>query len=722
MGGDEGPPGVDSMSIRGLLQYRKDPRVIVALPVLFLIVTSGVYYLVERAKDLSPEALSSRLLLFVLWNINLVLIIGVVFVLLRGVVKVLLERQRGLLGSRFRSRLVATYVATSLVPIVLLFLVATDLLRVSIDRWFTSPVQTILDNSEQIAQLAQQQAVERAAAAGRAAADSIARGERTDRALERVRQTHGVEMVSLYEAGVLVDMKADPRAPVFEAPDPPAAFFEELRPGIPTTKIDLGLRGKWLRSAITAGNGQVIVAGVFFPAATSRMLDENILAYQQFQQLDTQKEAFKTSQTGLFLAITLSILFGTLWTAMYASRRITGPVVALAEGTRTLAEGDLDHRITVRANDEFAQLIDSFNRMAEEIQSKRVALTASNDELQRLNRQVDEERAYLSTVLESVSAGILALSRDETVLSANRAAVRILGLDVAPEGRSLATLLQEGAMPLLDVLRDPASRGRAREVTITTGGELRYLEVSIARFEGDSDEDAVVVALEDLTQLVQAQKLAAWSEAARRIAHEIKNPLTPIQLSAERLLRKANARDADLPGVAERASATIIGEVHQLKRMVDEFSRFARMPAVHLRHTRVCDVLQAAVELYRDTKPDVRLEIDCDDSIAALIDPEQIRRVLVNLIDNAIEATDAGFVRVSARSESNALIIEVADTGRGIDDADKEKLFSPYFSTKDRGTGLGLAIVHRIVHDHDGRISVHDNHPAGSRFEIVLPA
>lgn len=710
------------MRARDLLQYRKDPRVVIALPVLIVIVTSGVYYLIQRAKELSPEALSSRLLLFVLWNINLILIIGIVFVLLRGVVKLLLERKRGLLGSRFRSRLVATYLATSLVPIILLFLVATDLLRVSIDRWFTAPVQRILRNSDEIARMAQDQATDKAAAAAAAAAAEISGGGSLAGALERVREAHRVQLIGIYRDGALVTMRADPRAPAFEAADPPAAFFETVATEGSATKIDVGLRGKWLRAGAAAPEDSVVVAGVFLPAEASRMLDENIIAFSQFQQLDTQKEAFKTSQTSLFLAITLSILFGTLWTAMYASRRITGPVVALAEGTRTLAEGKLGHRITLEASDEFKLLIDSFNRMADEIESKREALTRSNVELQRVNARLDQERAYLATVLESVSTGILAIGPDGEVLSANQAALRILELEDDPVGRQSTEVLSGSLEAVGEAVADRAGEGRAREVSIVRDGEVRYLEIAVAPLQQADAPGGVVVAMEDLTRLVQAQKLAAWSEAARRIAHEIKNPLTPIQLNAERLLRKAADESVDLRPVTERACATIIGEVQQLKRMVDEFSRFARMPAVHLRHTSLSEVLEPAVELYRNVKPSVEIRLRVDPGLEALLDPEQIRRAVINLIDNAVEATDEGLIEVDACRSDGLVTIGVSDSGRGVPPGDKDKLFTPYFSTKQRGTGLGLAIVNRIVHDHDGRICVYDNKPRGTRFEIELPA
>ncbi|HEX6642674.1 MAG TPA: ATP-binding protein, partial [Thermoanaerobaculia bacterium] len=264
-----------------------------------------------------------------------------------------------------------------------------------------------------------------------------------------------------------------------------------------------------------------------------------------------------------------------------------------------------------------------------------------------------------------------------------------------------------------------SGRTRAREVALILNGELHYLELSVARLGSGS---GWVLALEDSTQLVQAQKLAAWNEAARRIAHEIKNPLTPIQLSAERIARKFRNGDPDTGDAIEQGTKTIVGEVAQLKRMVDEFARFARMPAIHLRHARLAEVLGEAAALGRDIKPGVTIAVDADDDIELLMDPEQIRRAVGNLLKNAVEATDSGEIRISARRAGQRVIIEVADPGRGVADADKDKLFLPYFSTKGRGTGLGLAIVHRIVRDHDGQIHVHDNQPRGTRFEIELPA
>jgi two-component system nitrogen regulation sensor histidine kinase NtrY len=695
-----------------VLRYRKDPRFIISVPLVILAVTSLVYYVIQQAKELSPEALSSRLLLFVLLNINLLLIIGILFVLLRGIVKLVLERQRGIIGSRFRTKLVVTYVATSLLPVLVLFLVATDLLRVSVDRWFAAPVKTILQNSEAIAQMAQDQAADVAAGAAREiAASADARDEgRIDRILGHVLEYHRVDTAAVYRGGILVKALSNPRAPVHEVADPSLRFFEEVGSKGRAVKIDLVASGKWIRTAVSFGAGDVAMTGVFIPSEMSRRIDESIIAHANFQQLQSQRQQLKASQTMLFLAVTLAILFGTLWTSIYASRRITVPIKALVEATERLSAGGVGHRVGLTATDEVGGLIDSFNDMSTQLAEQREQLTETN-------RRLDDERGFMMTVLESVATGIIAFSDEMTLLSINRAALQMLQLDPPPAARTaLGELLSGDLEPLGSALRELTSgRARTREVALILHGELRYLELSAARLGAGS---GWVLAMEDSTQLVQAQKLAAWNEAARRIAHEIKNPLTPIQLSAERIARKFGSID---PAI-EEGTRTIVSEVSQLSRMVDEFSRFARMPAVHLRHAQLAEILQQAAALYRSVKPNVTVSVEVAEDLELLMDPEQIRRAVGNLLKNAVEATDSGEIRVTARRAPHRVVIEVADPGRGVPDEDKEKLFLPYFSTKRRGTGLGLAIVHRIVRDHDGQISVHDNHPRGTRFEIELPA
>lgn len=701
------------MNPRDLLQYRKDPRLIVALPFVIVLVTSFIYYLIQRANELSPEALANRLLLFVLWNINLVLIVGILFVLLRVLVKVLLERQRGILGSRFRTKLILTYVVISIIPMVLLFVIATDLLRVSIDRWFNTPVRTILSNADAVARHAEDGAIRQVTAAAR----EIAGGSGdVDGSLDHVRRWHEVDLVGVYESGSVIKILANPRSPVHAISEPSERFFQEVREKGSASRIDPVAEGKWIRAAVGMGGERAAVAGIFVPGAVSRMLDQNTIAWHDFQQLEAQRPALKAAQTSMFLTITLAILFFALLVAIYVSRRITVPIAALAEGTRKLAGGGYQHRIDVVATDEFGLLVESFNTMAAELDRRRDALTESN-------RELAEERAYLSTVLGSVSTGIVAFDDSFRILSLNPSALVILQIEEPPGGTPIDEAFTGDLAPLGDHLRElDGQRSRSGEFTIVRGGELRYLEVSASRMADESGGSGWVVAIEDLTQLVQAQKLAAWSEAARRIAHEIKNPLTPIQLSAERIARKFRRNDPELARAVEDGCRVIVNEVGQLKRMVDEFSRFARMPAIHLREADIGEIAREVASLYSDLKPAVSVRVEAPPEVRAVVDPEQIRRALINLLDNGIDATDHGTITIEVRRNERTVVVEVADTGRGIPDADKEKLFLPYFSTKGSGTGLGLAIVHRIVNDHDGVITVVDNQPSGTKFQIEIPA
>lgn len=703
-----------------ILAYRKDPRVVVAIPIALIIAATLIYYLVQRSNEPSPNAFNSKILLFVLWNINLILILGIVFVLARVGIKLLLERQRGTLGSHFRTKLVATWVVTSLVPIVILFLVANDLLRISIDRWFNTPVESLVANSNSIAETYQ----EEKAAHSRRATEAILSAVRSDEGpdLREILDEYDVEIAALFEPGGSPTMIANPRAPVHEMREPSERLLASAAEQGYAQKIDVGPSGKWIRTFLPIEGGGYAMAGVFIDASLARQIDENLIAFSEYEQLRSQRGSFKASQTSLFLTATLYILFGALWTAIYVSKRITGPVQALAEGTRTLSSGNYAHRIETSAPDELGMLIDSFNEMADVLATQRSALEESNQELVTLNERLDEDRGLLTTIQESVSVGIIAIDEDGQLLGINETALRLLSIDRPEIGaRTRDWIRSEGLEPLVEVFNAPArASAKPRELSLVLDGELRYFEVRVARLEGRTARAGWVIAIEDTTELVQAQKLAAWSEAARIIAHEIKNPLTPIQLAAQRMAKRLSAAPEQYAAIARDSAAVIEREVAQLKRLVDEFSRFATMPAIHLSRSSITGILTETAELYREARPDLEIVVETESEIYAVVDAEQIKRAIVNLVDNAVHATVEGSITLSAEQRSSAVVISIADTGVGVSDEDKEKLFLPYFSNRKGGTGLGLAIVHRIVNDHEGRITVQDNRPRGTIFEIEL--
>jgi two-component system nitrogen regulation sensor histidine kinase NtrY len=578
-----------------------------------LLLFTLLFYLSQRGRDLPAALVTNRVLLFVLWYVNVILILVVAFVLLRNLIKLLVERRHRILGSNFKFKLVATYVGLSLIPVLVLFFIAMELLQGSFDRWFNTPLAPALERGNAVAH-AFYDRIEGTALRDASRVLREVRGIDLERAEERPRLTRrlqellaelDLDLLAVYEGDELVRAVVDSQSGIPDLPEPGRDFLREAAREGRAVRMDApaGAPGRLVLAAVS-GAGRTIVAGTLLDPVVAGQTDQLVRDFQSYRQLEVQKDDLRASHILLFIMVTLLVLLGASWAGLYLARRVTVPIQALAEGTRAISGGDLGHRVDVEADDELGVLIDSFNRMTAELASSKEALERSNREL------------------------------------------------------------------------------------------------------------------------VEAQRLAAWNEAARRIAHEIKNPLTPIRLSAERLLRKHQQRDPGLGKAVEEGVEIIVREVVTLQGMVDEFSRYARMPRPRPAPVDLERLVGDTLNLYRDLKPGVEVEGQVEDGTSpAMLDGEQMRRALINLLDNAVEATEApGKVTVSATRDDGHLRIRVADTGRGIPLDSREKLFLPYYSTKGRGTGLGLAIVHRIVTDHNGSIRVEDNVPKGTVFTVELPA
>jgi two-component system, NtrC family, nitrogen regulation sensor histidine kinase NtrY len=731
-----------------LRRHRKDNRLIVGGLAALLVVFTAGFYLLQRTRELPAALVTNRVLLFVLWYVNVVLILTILFVLLRNFFKLLMERHHRILGSKFKTKLVLTYVGLSLIPVLLLFVISTQLLRGSIERWFSTPLEEILPLGNAVAQelhLTTERFDLRDATIvlGEVAGKDLAAPEARrvlQRRLRELLQQLALDFLAVYEYRPaedridLVHAVVNAEANLGDLPEPAKGFLREAAlngsaRGQPPAKVE----GTLILGAVSPGLGAgeavpIVVAGRLLDpvfAAQSRRLIE---AYQTHRQLEVQREDLKASYLLIFLMLTLLILLASSWVGLYLARRVTVPIQALADGTRRISSGDLDHRVEVAADDELGVLVDSFNRMTAELAGSKELLEAGNRELSATNERLAEERALIAAVLQNVAAGVISVDAEGRIFTCNGAALtmlrqredEVLGRPVQeawadPERRKLAALFDEPAA---------APPRLSKEVHLILGGEWKTFEVKLTTTRGAAGEPRVrVVVLEDLSELIKAQQLAAWREAARRIAHEIKNPLTPIRLAAERLLAKHRRSDAELGSALEEGVEIITREVRTLQGMVDEFSRYARMPRPQPARVDLVRLMDDTLHLYRDLKPGVELAWEVADEVAeAWVDAEQLRRALINLLDNALEATTPpGSVRVAARRDDGHLRIDVADTGRGIPAESKDKLFLPYFSTKGRGTGLGLAIVHRIVTDHHGRIWAEDNQPQGTVFTIELP-
>lgn len=481
----------------------------------------------------------------------------------------------------------------------------------------------------------------------------------------------------------------------------------------------------------------IVVAGSLIDPILAEQRDSLVQDFQTFRQIEVQKDDLRSSHILIFLMVTLLILLASSWVGLYLARRVTVPIQALAEGTKQISGGDLSHRVDVEADDELGVLVDSFNRMTAELEGNKAQLERSNRELVTTNQRIAAERALFAAVLANVAAGVVSADSEGRIFLCNDAALKMLR---QREDEVIGRLAEE-AWPdperskLVALLRHDgrgdgagARFGRpTQEVHLRLGGDLKTFEAKVTALIGAGGAvQGRVLVLEDLSELIQAQQMAAWNEAARRIAHEIKNPLTPIRLSAERLLYKHRQGDPDLGKAIEDGVSIIVREVVNLQGMVDEFSRYARMPRPRPTRVDLRRLVGDTLNLYRDLKPGVEVEAEVAPDVSEVwLDGEQIRRALINLLDNAVEATDApGRVRVAAqRKDQNGgtVQIRVADTGRGIPPEARAKLFLPYFSTKGRGTGLGLAIVYRIVTDHQGTIQVEENLPKGTVFTVELP-
>jgi len=453
-------------------------------------------------------------------------------------------------------------------------------------------------------------------------------------------------------------------------------------------------------------------------------------AFESYNQMRVLKRPLTGFYLSFFLMVTLCILVGATWVGLYLAKGITRPVQQLAAAAREIGAGRLDQRVEAQSNDEFGSLIDAFNAMAGELAASRRRVERSTLELERQHIEGEGRRRYIETILERITAGVVSVDASGTVTTVNSAAARLLSLDRTVVGQPVTIVFERDDLHALGALL--AGGGRAtsepavQEIAMSHGGRELQLAAVATALVGDNGEPAgQLLVLDDVTPLIRAQKVAAWREVARRLAHEIKNPLTPIQLSSERLRRHFAGSPAGTRELVDECTTAIIGEVESLKGLVDEFAQFARMPSPRTVPTDLAQLITETLALYDGLFNDVTMvRRFANDVPLVRLDVEQLRRVVINLVDNAIEAMDRkGEIVIETQLDrTNRLVrVVVADDGPGIPAVERDKLFLPYYSTKRRGSGLGLAIVRRIIAEHGGSIEVGDSSPRGTRFTIELP-
>jgi two-component system nitrogen regulation sensor histidine kinase NtrY len=684
---------------RAWQRYHRENRVLIGAFVFLLVLSSGAFYLLERAREASPEEIANRVLLFVLWYLDISLILILSFVLLRNVLHLVVERRSGVLGSRFRIKLVLTYVGLTFVPVILIFLIATNLLQGSIDRWFSSPVETILRGGAEVTVQLRELMEEHLQAQAVVASEEL-HGTRGTEDLAHLQRVLGVDLVALYDSNDLVESVANPRR--IPASLPPLRWENLPQTGV---RADRWRGGLLLRAWSPVGRDGRVVVGNMLPRELLLHLENAIAADASFQEMKLQRGAITATTILVLLAITLLLLFASVWVGLFLSRRFTQPLLAVAAATRRVAEGNALEEVDAPASDEVAVLVDSFNAMVRRVRATEAEILTSNQEL--------------ATLLATVPTGVLSVDAEGSFFRPNPAAAKLLGEpDWMGRWLPLDELDRPGLAGLYRRLLPAEPESFHCELDLEPRGEVLHIDVTSRPLPGGGR----VIAMDDLTQLAQAQRQAAWSEVAQRIAHEIKNPLTPIQLAAERIQKRAAALDGELGDIVTSGCEAIVSQVSGLKELVDAFREYARMPTIDPRPTAVGRILRELAALYSGLRQGVEVEVLLpQENLQAMVDPVLLRQALVNLLDNAVDAIEAtGRITVSARSSDEDVVIEVTDTGIGLPTDDTDTLLEPFFSTKGRGSGMGLALVHRIVADHGGVLELEPRSPSGTLVRVIL--
>lgn len=712
-------------------------------------------------KFIPPDTASDTLLLYALSTLNFVAFVVFSLIFVRNLLKLRRERRELQLGSKIKTRLLVYFVAISFLPIIAMAVFSYLFLNRSLEKWFGRLPARVVSEAQEV----QREAVDAQARNLRETALLLAvvlkpqSETQRQQTLERIVASGQLSAVEIVDSSGRVVAQSRGGLSVADANELEGLLektrsFKGSGDGLADGR-DLDASVVPIDELETAGQYLTIVS---WRRANSDLADTITGSQGEYRHLVERQRRVRSLGLSTLGLMTLMLLFASSWVAIHLARGIATPIKALAEASKEIARGNLSHRVTTIAEDELALLAHSFNQMTAQLEDNRSRIEAGSAALREKNLTLEERRDYIETILQSLSTGVVSLDEDDCVTTINAAASRMLRLSSVPVNeRKLENLMGTEDWSVIDrILRRARRTGQATEQAQLAGAgddlESTPLPVALtatALRASAAQKRGVVLVLEDLSELLAAQRVAAWSEVARRMAHEIKNPLTPIQLSAERIAKSyrratangdqngGNGRNGLSGGASEElhvsevideCTETIAREVAGLKAMVDEFSRFARLPLARLEVADLNEAVRQAVGLYDDRLEDVNIETNLDENLpAAMLDTEQLRRVFVNLIDNAsnaladLEGERRISISTSFNPERSLLIAEVSDTGHGIRPADFKRLFQPYFSTRGSGTGLGLAIVQRIILEHGGRIRAGANYPRGARFVIELP-
>ncbi len=698
---------------------------------------------------LNPVTAGETLVFTGLTVLVFLLLMVLLMLLLRNILKLYADQSSSALGARLRTRMVLGATLIALTPAVFMFLFSFLLMNRSIDRWFSQPTTELREDSTRVVLELAQYVTSNA----RGEAESIAGTGAADRDMQTLRDVLASHRVTL-DGGFVVIYDRN-RAVVANFGAPPVSGEAVLVPwqdegAHDNAAIHGPLAAMLLAAAqrsdvqvVKVGNleyavgmsatasGKIVVAALPMPQGLGQTTARIRSGAKAYWQLFRTRNEIRTIFFLMQLLITVFIFFSSLWLAMFLSKQITRPVEALGVAMDEIATGKYDHRVAVIATGEMGDLVRSFNHMAADLEASRQLADSSSAQLTAANQAIEERRRELETIVETIPSGVVTLDGTGVVLQSNRAFAALMGLreDVSVSGERISTLLpSECADDLAGVIRRGNRMGAAStEVEFRAHGRTVHLAITSARLELMRGQTGSVLVMEDTTELLRAQRQLAWKEVAQRVAHEIKNPLTPIALSAERIGRHLDRGQPDSLNVIRKCSEVILSCVGTLRTLVDQFSALAQFPAPQPRACDMNKVADEALALFAGRLDGITVQRDLEPGLpTVLADPDAIRRALANLIDNAAEAMQGSLLRVlnvhsSLSEDGGAVEISVSDTGHGLTEEIRERLFLPFYSTKQRGTGLGLSIAAKIVQEHGGSLRAEANSPKGARFLLRLP-
>ncbi|HUL38082.1 MAG TPA: ATP-binding protein [Thermodesulfobacteriota bacterium] len=709
---------------------RRNELIIIGIISIVILVLTTIEMKYPQLGGKIPVA--NNIIIFSLININIILILLLIFLVIRNLFKLIFERKRKVLGAKLRTKLVVAFVSLSLVPTILLFLVAVGFITNSVEHWFSAQVEQSLQGSLEVAQTYYRDFSNDTVSAAQEIGRSLSKQglHKGSIGVAPLKEQLEARRKEYYLSTLSVLLKGEENTIGVEDPT-----LKDVSLRFPNDLLEAGFSGKEVSRILSVGEGEMItgiapifnpsgggeVLGIvaathFIPKSLTAKMHEISQAFVEYKQLKILKRPIKFSYMMALLMVTLLIVFSATWFGFHLAKDITIPIKDLAEATSRIASGDLNFRIQMKAADEIGMLVQSFNQMTGDLQVSR--------------SELEQRKKYMEIILKNVAAGVISMDENGNVSTINTSAEQMLGIkgEAALEKNFSEVLPKEYVGEIERLLGDLRSSGKEsieRQVTLNLGGKSLSLLINLTTLKDEEGRSLGVVAVfDDFTQLIKAQRMAAWREVARRIAHEIKNPLTPIQLSAQRLRKRYLEKLQPDGAVFDECTRTIVKQVEELKGLVNEFSNFARMPASQPAPSRLNEIVQETLVLFQGSPKPVHFEFIPSELPILNIDRDQMRRVMINLIKNSLAAIEnEGKIRIrtSYNPTLQTVLLEVSDDGCGIPDEDKGRLFEPYFSTKKSGTGLGLTIVNAIISDHNGYIRVRDNKPKGTTFLIELP-